>query len=48
MWTLLAYLTKPKLPKQYDGEIYRHLWHITICESLFYIGILITIMLWNS
>ena len=38
MITLIQYLTRPKnLPKEYDAEIYKHLWHLSMAEGVVYI-----------
>ena len=37
MITLIQYLTKPKVPKEYDGKIYKHLFYCSIVEGIVYI-----------
>ena len=36
MITFIQYLTKPKLPKEYDGRIYKHLWYCAMIEGASY------------
>jgi hypothetical protein len=36
MVTLIKYLTRPIVPKEYDGEIYKHLWHCAMVEGVLY------------
>ena len=39
MITLIQYLTIPKLPREYEGEIYKHLFKCAVVEGLVYITI---------
>ena len=45
MITLHAWLTRPRLPKEYDARIYKYLWHIAMAEGIMYITILIMILI---
>ena len=44
MITLIQYLTKPNLPKEYDGRIYKHLFNCAVIESIVYICMTIVIL----
>ncbi|GAG00861.1 unnamed protein product, partial [marine sediment metagenome] len=42
MITLIAYLTRPELPKEYDSRIYKFLFRVAVTEGLLYITILLS------
>lgn len=48
MISLLQYLTRPRLPREYDGQIYKHLWHTAMIEGVLYISTLLIILIFKD